>query len=148
MLEAIGKLFSSEPFGTVITGLLLYLATQLIKDYFIDPLLEYRSLRQRIIFTIKMYCCYYNNPYDVQRKSGNARSKEEYDFASLEIRKIGAELASYIGNVFKKSKKKKLTEVQDALIGISNGFYKLENYNPSKDNKQCENVIKKNLKFE
>ena len=138
----------SEVFATVMSGLILYILSQCFVEFVVNHIKEYKSLRQRIIYIIKMYCCYYNNPYNAQDKTKNVRTKEEYDLASMEIRKIGAELASYIGNVYRKKERKKLKEVLDALIGISNGFYKTNEYNPINDNKQCESVIMKNLKFE
>ena len=150
MLTLLGKVISSEPFITIITGLILYILSQFFIEFFVNPKKEYRSLKQRIIYTIKMYCCYYSNPYNVQNESKNVRNKDEYDLASLEMRKIGAELASYIGNIPKIRfiKKKKLNKVLDSLIGLSNGFYNVAGYDTIKENKQCENIIKKYLEFE
>ena len=149
VLEIIKNVVTSDPFITIITGLVLYILSQLFMEYIINPRKEYKNLRQRIIYTIKMYCCYYSNPYNVHNESKNARSKEEYDSASLEMRKIGAELAGYIGNLPKKSKEiEKLNNVLNALIGLSNGFYNIDGYNSIKENKKCEDIIKKNLDFE
>ena len=96
-----------------------------------------------------MYCQYYNNPYNLVNEKHNVRDIEKYKSASKEVRKIGAELASYIGTVWKIRflKRKKLNSVVDSLISISNGFYIYPNYNPIKDNKEYENIIKKTLKF-
>lgn len=77
--------------------------------------------------------------------------KEKYDIASSEMRKIGAELAGYIGTIPKIRKKKieKLNNVLHALIGISNGFYSVsENFNTVEANRKCEKIIKKELNIE
>ena len=62
------------------------------------------------------------------------------------MRKVGCELAGYIGTISKIrfNKIKKLNVVLGSLIGISNGFYIVsKDYNVIKDNKEDEKVIKK-----
>ena len=76
--------------------------------------------------------------------------KEEYDLASSEMRKIGAELAGYIGTIprIKKKKIKKLDNVLHALIGISNGFYTVsDHFDTAEANIKHEKVIKEELKI-
>lgn len=66
------------------------------------------------------------------------------------MRKIGSELAGYIGTIprIRFRKIKKLKEVLGAIIGISNGFYIVsEKFDTYKANSDCEKVIKKNLKI-
>ena len=48
----------------------------------------------------------------------------------MEMRKIGAELAGYIGNIpkIRIMKRKKLNDVLDSIIGLSNSFYKIDGY--------------------
>lgn len=96
-----------------------------------------------------MYCCYYTSPYNLLKEKSNVRPVEEYRIASTELRKIGSEFASYIGTVpkFRFKKRKRLLEVQQSLIGLSNGLYIYRDYNPSKDNRECDKIIKKNLGY-
>lgn len=150
MEEIFNQLINNPTFLTVMSGVLVYVFSQLILELIINPSKEYKKLRQKIIYSISMYCCYYLNPYNSFNEERNVRSKEEYDFASKEMRKIGAELAGYIGTVSKIRwiKIKKLNNVLNALIGISNGFYMISNdYDTNKENKKCEDIIKKELNF-
>lgn len=136
-------------FQTVLSGVLVYILSQMVLEILIKPINKYNSLKERIIYTISMYSCYYCNPYNVFNESSNARNKEEYNSASNEIRKIGSELAGYIGTIpkFRKSKIERLNKVLDSLIGISNGMYVLKDFNTVKENKKCENIIKTELKM-
>lgn len=150
MKEIFENVISSESFWTVITGMIVYILSQYYMEFFANPRKEYKKLRQRIIYTITMYCCYYTNPYNPFKENENARSKEEYDYASKEIRKIGSELAGYIGTIpkIRYFKRKKLNNVLSSLIGISNGFYDIsKNFDTIKENKKLEKIIKDTLKF-
>ncbi len=150
MKEVFIKLMHNTTFLTVISGVLVYILSQLFLEIIVNPRKEYKMLKQKIVYIIKLYCCYYSNPYNLLDDKTNARKKEEYDFASKEMRKIGAELAGYIGTVPKIRFKKiiKLNNVLDSLIGISNGFYiNSKDFNTIKENRKCEIIIKKELKF-
>lgn len=149
MNKNIVYLLKSETFLTILTGVIVFVISQYFLELVINPHREYKRLKQKIIYNIKLYCQYYNNPYNLVNEKHNVRDIEEYKSASKEVRKIGAELASYIGTVWKIRflKRKKLNSVVDSLISISNGFYIYPNYNPIKDNKEYENIIKKTLKF-
>lgn len=146
----LNDLVKNPTFLTVISGVLVYSFSQLILEVVINPQKEYKRLRQKIIYTISLYCCYYHNPYDLLNPKSNVREKEEYELASKEMRKIGAELASYIGIVpkFRFKKRQKLKNVMSALIGISNGFYNVsKDFDTCGENRKCEMIIKKELNF-
>lgn len=151
MSEVLNNLVSNTTFLTIMSGVLVYILSQFYLENIINPQKKYRDLRERIIYTITLYCCYYTNPYNPFKEKDNVRMKEEYDIASSEMRKIGAELAGYIGTIPKIRKKKieKLNNVLHALIGISNGFYSVsENFNTVEANRKCEKIIKKELNIE
>lgn len=148
-MDFVIKLINNTTFLTVIAGVLVYVISQLILECIINPRKQYKSLRERVTYTITLYCCYYSNPYNLLRDN-NVRTKEEYEKASNEMRKIGAELAGYIGTIPKIRKRKieKLDNVLHALIGISNGFYiTTEDFNMIEANHKCEEIIKKELKI-
>lgn len=65
------------------------------------------------------------------------------------MRKIGAEFVGYIGNIYLKKTDpiNGLNEVLNAIIGISNNFYKIDN-DTAKNNKEAENSIGNILKFD
>ena len=148
MKEVFNNLIHNTIFLTIVSGVIVYAISQIILECIINPRKQFKMLRQRIIYTITMYCSYYTNPYNLFKEE-NVRMKEEYDSASSEMRKIGAELAGYIGTIpkFKKRKIKKLDKVLHALIGISNGFYSVsEKFDTAEANRECEKTIKNELK--
>ena len=150
MKDVFLKLIGNTTFLTVRSRVLVYVLSQLYMEKIINPRKEFRAIRQKIIYSISMYSQYYHNPYNLLNEKSNIRDKSEYENASIEMRKVGCELAGYIGTIpkIRFNKIKKLNVVLDSLIGISNGFYIVsKNYNVIKDNKEDEEVIKKILDF-
>lgn len=144
------NILTNPTFLAVISGVVVYIFSQIIFEFFINPRKEYKRIRQKILYTISLYCCYYHSPYNLLKPEQNVRSKEEYDCASKELRKIGAELASYIGTIpkIRCNKIKRLNKVLNSLIGISNGFYIIsEDFDIYSENRKCEEIIKKELNF-
>lgn len=144
------KLISNTTFLTVISGVLVYVLSQLYMEKIMNPRKEFKAIRQKIIYSASMYCRYYHSPYNLLNEKNNVRGKNEYENASIEMRKIGCELAGYIGTIpkIRFNKIKKLNDVLDALIGISNGFYIISKDDTViKDNIKNEKVIKKYLNF-
>ena len=148
-MEIIKNLVTNQTFLTVLSGTLVYVLSQLFLELIINPRKEYKKLKQKVLYNISMYCCYYTSPYNLLSEKSNVRPIDEYKMASIELRKIGSEFASYIGIVpkIRFNKRKKMLEVQQSLIGLSNGLYIYENYNPRKDSIECEKTIKKNLGY-
>lgn len=150
MQDILLKLITNSTFLTVISGVLVYVVSQYFLEFVINPLKEYRVLKQRIMYLITMYSCYYTNPYNLLDTQRNIRDKREYDEASVLFRKMGSDLAGYVGMLpwYMWIKKKRLTNVLHELIGISNGFYIVTNeYSPIRDNRDCERKIKELLKI-
>lgn len=141
------KIINNQTFLTVISGTIVYALSQLFLELVINPTKEYKQLKQKVLYTLSMYCCYYTSPYNLLNENSNLRPVEEYQTARIELRKIGSEFASFIVIVpkFIFKKRKKLLEVQHSLIGLSNGLYIYRDYNPIKDNLEYDKVIKKNL---
>ena len=150
MWKIFNKLIHDTTFLTVLSGVLVYVLNQWYKESIINPEKKYKELRQRIIYTITLYSCYYNNPYNPFKEEENVRMKEEYDLGSSEMRKIGAELAGYIGTIPKVRYKRirKLNNVLHSVIGISNGFYKVSDHSDIEEaNMKREKIIKEELNF-
>ena len=146
----IKELINNTTFITVLSGVLVYVISQLLLELYINPKKKYKELRERIIYSITLYCCYYHSPYNLLDENRNIRGKEDYKEASKEMRKIGAELAGYIGTIprIRKKKIKKLKDVVGTIIGISNGFYIVsKDFDTIEANSECEEIIKRNLKI-
>lgn len=148
-MDFFSKLITNQTFLTVISGTLVYVLSQLFLELIINPRKEYKRLKQKVLYTISLYCCYYTSPYNLLKEDSNVRPIGEYQMASTELRKVGSEFASYIGIVskIKFRKRKKLLEVQKSLIALSNGLYIYRDYNPSKDNREFDKIIKNNLGY-
>lgn len=150
MNDFIKNIINNTTFITVLSGVLVYVLSQFVLECIINPKKKYKQLRERIIYTITLYCCYYHSPYNLLDENQNVTGKERYEEGSKEMRKIGAELAGYIGTVpgIRFKKRKKLKEVLGAIIGISNGFFIVsKDFDIYKANEDCENKIKKYLKI-
>ncbi|MBQ2639468.1 MAG: hypothetical protein IJF92_01750 [Bacilli bacterium] len=108
----------------VISGVLVYVFSQLIYVEIIIPIKEFKSIKSRIIIALKFYAPYYNKPYDFDKKDEFV-DIIKYKNASDDFRKLSSELSGYIGNIsaFRKKKIEKLADVSRYLIGISNGLF-------------------------
>lgn len=122
-LGVIIKVASSSTFLTVISGVLVFVLCQLFDEYWLKPIQQYKELRARISYSLTLYANLYMNP--VEYKLVNVR--EEIDNASLELRKLAAEVDSVaelkpFGNFFI-ANKRTLRKVSENLIGLSNSLY-------------------------
>lgn len=139
-----------DTFLTIISGVIVFVISQFVMDFIIKPIKEYKSLKYKVLYTLTLYCNFYTNPYNSNHEEKNIRTKEEYAAVSSEIRKTGAEVAAFLGNVpwYLPLTRKKLNVVMHDLIGISNGLFAGRNlYFLSVENKKLEDDIKKKLRF-
>lgn len=147
MNDYLFNLASNQTLLTIISGTFVYALSQFFMELVIVPRKDYKRIIGQIIYHIKMYSFYYLNPYDLEHTEINIRSKYEYENASNEIRKVGAELSSYLGSLSKLryKRRKRLLIVQDALINLSHGFFIYKGKNPLKDNKNAVKIIENNV---
>ena len=147
MKDYLKKVASDQTFLTILSGTFVYIFSQFFMELIIVPRKNYKRIIGQIIFHVKMYSFYYLNPYDLDNEDNNIRSQFEYEHASNEIRKIGAELSSYLGDVswFRFKRRKRLLKVQDALITLADGFFKYNGKNPINNNKNSVKIIEDNV---
>ena len=141
------KVASDQTFLTILSGTFVYILSQFFMELIIVPRKNYKRIIGQIIFHVKMYSFYYLNPYDLDNVDNNIRSQFEYEHASNEIRKVGAELSSYLGDIswFRFKRRKRLLKVQDALINLADGFFKYNDKNPINNNKNSVKIIEDNV---
>lgn len=108
---------------TIISGVLVFVLSQLFNEYRLKPIQKYKELRANISYSLTLYANLYMNP--VEYKLVNER--EEIDNASTELRRLAAEVDAMIELKPKLSlliaRKKVLAEVSRNLIGLSNNLY-------------------------
>ena len=143
MNDYLFNLASNQTLLTIVSGTFVYVLSQFFMELVIVPRKDYKRIIGQIIYHIKMYSFYYLNPYDLEHTEINIRSKYEYENASNEIRKVGAELSSYLGSLSKIrfKRRKRLLKVRDALIDLSYGFFIYKGKNPINNNKKAVKII-------
>ena len=147
MEDYLRKLASDQTLLTILSGTFVYILSQFFMELIIVPRKNYKQIIQKIIYHTKMYSFYYLNPYDLDNENKNIKTKFEYENASNEIRKVGAELSSYLGMMSKLRfrRRKRLLKVQDALIELSQGFFIYKGNNPLNNNKKDLKIIENNV---
>lgn len=109
-------------FGTVISGVVVFVTSQLIMEFLIKPHLEYKKLKNRILVSLTYYSNLLTNPYDIRKDNYEFDFEEfkktEYPLASEEMRKLGSEMAIY--------NKKYSQDIHKNLIGLSNGVWQYQ----------------------
>lgn len=141
------KLASDQTFLTIMSGTFVYILSQFFMEFIIVPRKNYKRIIGQIVFHVKMYSFYYLNPYNLDNDNNNIRNQYEYEYASNEIRKVGAELSSYLGDIswIRFKRKKRLLKVQDALINLADGFFIYNGKNPINTNKKSLKIIEDNV---
>lgn len=145
MIHTIKMLIENTTFLTIISGVLVFVICQLFVELIINPYKKYRTLIEEIGYAIALNSCYYSNPCDLTKNT--LVNMSIYEDASRSLRDIGSKLAGYIGIVpkWRFKKRKKLNNILDSLIGLSNGLFITSNYNPIPDSKKYEANIRREL---
>ena len=145
MWNILKSILTSNVFGTVISGVIVFAASQLFIEYFLKPIQEYKKLRSKIAYELTLYANLYMNP-----SSEPKLTDSEYN-ASKEVRKLAAEVDAEIELRpkfnFLIANRKTLAKVSKNLIGLSNGFYSPHPDYLLRDNEQRTNEIYSLLKL-
>lgn len=143
MFELIKNLITSSTFLTIISGVFVFVLSQLFNEYYLKPIHEYKKLRAKISYNLVLYANLYSNP--TKDETENIKN------ASYELRKLAAEVRSMVEirpsicpNIPKKSV---LYDVSKNLIGISNRFSYSGDCDPVIDNKNSRDEIYSLLKM-
>lgn len=121
-MEYIKLLIKSNVFGTVISGVIVFIAGQLFIEYFLNPIQEYKKLKSKIAYSLVYNANRYNNPIEPESKNKQIWSKSSDDLRGLAAEVLGfAELKPIIN--FFIPQKKKLKEVSSCLMGLSNSCF-------------------------
>lgn len=75
---------------TVVAGVLVYVICEWLKEVWLTPLQEFKKLRAKTSHHLVLYARYYANPI-----IGNKPLPDEYEEASLELRKLASEVTAF-----------------------------------------------------
>jgi len=111
------NLFQSIVFQTVMSGVLVFVLSEAIQKFFLEPLQRYKEVIGKIDNQLKFYANVITNP-------GNILPREIYLECSNTLRKLSCEIeANYKQIPFKKlDTRKKVSDAASRLIRLSNNL--------------------------
>jgi len=130
---------------TIISGVLVFAFSQIVKDFFLTPIIKQRALIGQISNALDFYANLYTNfPQDSEQESTDRQTMH------VELRNLGVELTSNSNllpfydlfvNIKLITQKKKIFETKRELIGLSNGSWP-QNHDHIHNNDQRAEKIK------
>ena len=123
-METIKTILTSEAFITIISGVFVFVLSQLFVEYTLNPIKEYKKLKAKIAYSLTFYSCYYGNPAEVIDKA----KSDMWIEASKDLRKLASECLSFSQtkpqlNIFIVSKRKLIAVKTDLLLISNSCFY-------------------------
>lgn len=115
-------------FGTVISGVFVYVVSEYIHETSLRRIREYQDIRRKAAYVLTMYACHYTNVVD---ETESHEKRKQADEESQDMRKTASELRAFCETLpdgvwlFKKQipPKKDLFNASAFMIGISNSFF-------------------------
>lgn len=113
-------------FTTVISGVLVFVCSQFISEFYIKSKERYNNLIGKIGFTLANRACYYANPLDM---SGNPTEDKKlfYKEISGEAREMAAEINAFVSTRPKYMRHRisndEFMDIKSSFIGISNRLF-------------------------
>lgn len=118
----IWSFISEEPTSTIVAGVVVFIVGEWLKEIWLSPLQEYKSLKAKTARMLVQYANLYSNTANLTK--GN---NEHYDKASDEMRILASELSAFAETMhfihIGIPKAKDIAEASRCIIGISNSFY-------------------------
>ncbi len=136
--EVFIEVITSDGFITVLTGIIVFIISQIIMEKIVKPKDKFKQAKGKIFYCLNMYENLIFNP--VKEIYGN----EDYIEASKEIRRIASEFAGILEAYPIVCKKKKYNEIAKEMVTISNGLF-IHNSLPKtiENNQRATNYIYK-----
>lgn len=109
--------------STVLSGTLVFIVGQLFMELIIKPLRRYKEIKAKIAYNLVYYANIYMNPV-THKEYENEVIKTERITVQENFRKLSAEIAGFAYEkwFFNYPSKKKIYDVERALIGLSNSL--------------------------
>lgn len=113
--------------GTIISGVVVYILCQLYTEFILRPIQEYKKIKAKIAKSIIYNAQYYSNPLNIYEKTD---MNCKWSAAADETRILAVELSAFseimpwrILCLFSIPSRKKMVEASECLIGLSNLFF-------------------------
>lgn len=139
-------------FGTVISGVFVYVVSEYIHETSLRRIREYQDIRRRVAYALTMYACHYTNVTD---ETESYEKRKQVHEESHDMRKTASELRAFCEMLpdgawlFKKQipPKKDLFDASAFMIGISNSFFQTNRSKEQNDfgvsnSKKAEKIYK------
>lgn len=122
-MDIFTKIISNTAFVTVLSGVIVFIISQLFIELYIRPLARYNEIRAKIAYNLVYYANIYMNPFDLNTLKSMNEYPENYKKASEDLRKLAAEITGFAQErqllKFYISAKR-IEKVNKSLIGLSN----------------------------
>lgn len=147
-MSVLKSIFSNTVFLTVISGVIVFVLSQLFMEQFIKPLARYNTIKAKIAYNLVYYANVYHNPIDLGAIEDIQKLPLRYNEASDCLRKLAAEIAGFAEErsmlrFFVWARR--INDVQSGLIGLSNGCTGRNIDYLMKINEEREKIIKSKL---
>jgi len=139
-------------FGTVVSGVVIFLFNEWFKARFSTPIDQYKKLKARVRSTITLYASEYENPIEA---SPGVEIPEKYLHASVELRKLASEVYGFIETLYRFHplipSRRKLVDAAMKLTYLSNEvkvpFFEGQRSVLFHNIDEADKIIKKTFKF-
>lgn len=141
------KIITNDTFLTVLSGVIVFIISQLIFEFIVKPREEFNKLKGEIICCLTMYDNIVANPL-IYSNINEVRDCKEYLDASKNIRFIASRFAGILESHKFVCRKKKYYTVTNDLIRLSNNLWidKRSKKDIHAENIKLENDIKRKFK--
>lgn len=133
------KIISDNTFLTILSGVIVFIISQLIFEFIIKPREEFNKLKGEIFCCLTMYANIIANPLRYSSIKDVSENKEYLD-ASKNIRFIASRFAGVLESHKFVCRKKKYYSVTSNLIKLSNNLWI--------DKRSKKDIYTENIKFE
>ncbi|MDD4428985.1 MAG: hypothetical protein PHG64_11425 [Paludibacter sp.] len=110
---------------TIISGVVVYVLCECIKEIWLAPLQEYKSIKKKVSYALTMLAAFYSNPTDLKELTLDQAAP--YKEASTNMRLVASELRAFIETIswlqIGIPDKNRIYEASRLLIGLSNSFF-------------------------
>lgn len=119
----------TQLFYTIISGVVVFIISQLFVEFLLRPIQEYKRLRGKVSYSLVRFACYYSNP----QSFADLNNSPQWTDAANETRKLASEVAAFaeikphaIFVWYAIPRKKCLKAVSQCLIGLSNSYFEAD----------------------